>query len=271
MPEISWIKLSLGIFEDEKIKLLGKLPEGSAIINLWLRLLCLAGKCNDGGMIYLSQNIPYTDEMLSALSDIPLNTVRMAMETFTGWGMIELLGNGNILLANWEKYQNVESLERIREQTRARVAAHRERRRIDAPCNVTETLRNATDIDIDKEEDKEKSIMSGKPDATPPKTVKVAEEAAKVLEIMTYLNERAGTHYPLDPVTPSHASHIKARLREKFAVDDFKRAIVWCVSEWKDDVKMGNYIRPDTIFNTKMPGYVENYYRKKRNLTEEDE
>jgi len=270
MPEISWIKLSLGIFEDEKIKLLGKLPEGSAIINLWLRLLCLAGKCNDGGMIYLSQNIPYTDEMLSALSDIPLNTVRMAMETFTGWGMIELLGNGSILLANWEKYQNVESLERIREQTRARVAAHRERKRIDAPCNVTETLRNATDIDIDidKEEDKEKSIMSGKPDATPPKTVKVAEETAKVEEVIAYLNKRAGTHFRAG--TKAHAAHVKARLREGMTVNELKMAIVWCWSEWKDDAKMEIYIRPDTIFGTKCDGYKENYVRKRRNLTEED-
>ncbi|PPA88325.1 hypothetical protein C4A76_09695 [Brevibacillus laterosporus] len=36
-----------------------------AILVIWIKLLTLAGKCNAGGYIFLTESIPYTDEMLS--------------------------------------------------------------------------------------------------------------------------------------------------------------------------------------------------------------
>jgi uncharacterized phage protein (TIGR02220 family) len=127
----------------------------------------------------------------------------------------------------------------------------------------------STRLDIDKnriELDKNKTIMSGKPDDTHASDAKKLETET-VTQVIEYLNKRAGTHFK--PGTKAHASHIKARIREGHELDDFKRAIVWCVAEWKDQPDMEIYIRPDTIFSTKFPGYVENYYRKKRVLADE--
>ena len=67
MSDVKWIKLTTGMFDDEKIKLISDLPEADAIQLIWIRLLVLAGKVNDNGKIYLSENIPYTDEMLAAI------------------------------------------------------------------------------------------------------------------------------------------------------------------------------------------------------------
>ena len=272
MPEISWIKLSTRIFDDERMKLISAMPEGDAIFIMWIWLITLAGKCNYNGKILLNENIPYTDEMLSTITSRPISIVRLALETFHRLGMVEI-ENGEVVLVNWGKHQSVDELERIRKLSRDSTKRYRDRLQIEnKPCDVTVTAQcnHSDDADLDKDIDldKKKSIMSGKPDATPPKSVKVAEETAKVEEVIAYLNKRAGTHFRAG--TKAHAAHVKARLREGCEVDDFKRAIVWCVSEWKDDPKMEIYIRPDTIFNVKMPGYVENYYRKKRNLTEED-
>ena len=89
----------------------------------------------------------------------------------------------------------------------------------------------------------------------------------RVKLIIAYLNEKAGTRFL--PTAKSTQRHINNRLAEGHEVDDFKKAIVWCVSEWQDNPEMNLYIRPDTIFGTKMPGYVENYARKKRQLEEE--
>ena len=48
MPDnIQWIKISTGLFDDEKIKLIAKLPDADTIIIIWLYLLILAGKVND--------------------------------------------------------------------------------------------------------------------------------------------------------------------------------------------------------------------------------
>ena len=167
MAEISWIKLSVNIFDDEKIKLIRKMPEGDAMLLIWIQLLCLAGKTNDGGAVYIGQNMYYTDEMLATICDQPLNTVRLALQTFNQFGMVDLGDDGLIVIENWEKHQNIEGMEKIRKQTRERVARYRERQKeLDnnkgKDSNVTVTLRNATDkIREDKNRlDKNRDINS---------------------------------------------------------------------------------------------------------------
>lgn len=154
MAGISWIKLSVNIFDDEKIKLIRKMPEGDAILLIWIQLLCLAGKTNDGGAIYIGQHMYYTDEMLATICDQPLNTVRLAIQTFQNFGMISTNDDGLIVIDNWEKHQNIEGMERVREQTRKRVAKYRAKQKELEASNVNVTLRNAPDknrIDKDKE------------------------------------------------------------------------------------------------------------------------
>ncbi|MCR8983176.1 phage replisome organizer N-terminal domain-containing protein [Brevibacillus laterosporus] len=65
MNEIKWIKITTTMFDDQKIDFLESLPEADAILVIWIKLLTLAGKCNAGGYIFLTESIPYTDEMLS--------------------------------------------------------------------------------------------------------------------------------------------------------------------------------------------------------------
>ncbi|SHK45968.1 phage replisome organizer N-terminal domain-containing protein [Tepidibacter formicigenes] len=159
MAAVKWIKLTINMFEDEKIRLIESMPDSDSILIIWIKLLTLAGKCNAGGYIFLTENIPYTDEMLATVFNKPLNTVRLALETFKRFGMINLDENNSIKITNWEKHQNVDGLDKIREQTRKRVAKHREKQKLlnnDVTSNVTVTQSNAIEEDIDKDIDKEK-------------------------------------------------------------------------------------------------------------------
>ncbi|KYZ77062.1 hypothetical protein AXX12_02675 [Anaerosporomusa subterranea] len=63
--EIKWIQLKTAFFEDDKTDFIMNLPEADSIIVIWMRILTLAGKCNAGGFILLTENIPYTMEMLA--------------------------------------------------------------------------------------------------------------------------------------------------------------------------------------------------------------
>jgi len=156
MAEIKWIKIVTDIFDDEKILLIESLPEADSIIVCWFKLLCLAGKQNNSGVLMLNDRMPYTEEMLATVFRRPLQTVRLAISTFESFGMIEVINNA-ITIPNWEKHQNVEGMERIREQTRKRVAEYRERQKqLPEACNVTVTQSNAIDKDKDKEKDKDK-------------------------------------------------------------------------------------------------------------------
>ena len=108
------------MFDDEKIKLIKTMPEGDKIIVIWVQLLCLAGKTNDGGLVYMGQNMVYTDEMLSTIFDEQVNIVRIALQTLDQFGLIELSVEGLIGITNWEKHQSTDKMARMKEQSRIR-------------------------------------------------------------------------------------------------------------------------------------------------------
>ena len=162
MSEIKWIKITTDIFDDEKICLIDALPDHDAVLVIWFKILALAGKHNRNGLLMMSDKVHYTDEMLATIFRRPLNTVRMALGIFEQFGMIEII-DGIIALPNWEKHQNIDGMEKIKQQTRNRVARHREKQKnlalgSNVTCNVTVTESNATEEDRDKELDKDKNI-----------------------------------------------------------------------------------------------------------------
>ena len=117
--EIKWIKISTDIFSNRKIKMISHMQDGDAIIVIWLRLLVLAGELNDGGAVYITESKPYTEELLAVQMEKPRELIALALRTFEAYGMIEM-EEGFIYISNWEKYQNIEGMERIREQNRLR-------------------------------------------------------------------------------------------------------------------------------------------------------
>lgn len=160
MSEIKWIKITTDIFDDEKICLIDALPDHDAILVIWFKILALAGKHNRNGLLMMSDKVHYTDEMLATIFRRPLNTVRMALGIFEQFGMVEII-DGIIALPNWEKHQNIDGMEKIKTQTRNRVARYREKQKNlalgNVTCNVTVTESNATEEDRDKELDKDKN------------------------------------------------------------------------------------------------------------------
>ena len=209
------------MFEDEKIDFIESLPEADAILIVWIKLLTLSGKCNANGFIFLTENIPYTPEMLAHRFRRPLNTVKLALDTLRKLEMIKFNEDGFLKIANWEKHQNIEGMEKIREQTRKRVAKHREKQKLlnsNATCNVTVTQGNATEEDIEEDIDK---------------------EYIPYRDIVSYLNEKQGqtTDQPLKTQTLIKHDSAKIHLRGLQTVIDIKAA------EWLG-TEMQKYLRP---------------------------
>jgi uncharacterized phage protein (TIGR02220 family) len=75
-----------------------------------------------------------------------------------------------------------------------------------------------------------------------------------IVEIVDYLNEKAGTSYR--HTTKKTQRLIRARLKEGFTVEDFKTVIDKKVAEWLHDPKMSQYLRPETLFGTKFESYL---------------
>ena len=164
MSEIKWIKITTDIFDDEKICLIDALPDPDAILVIWFKILTLAGKHNSNGLLMMTDKVHYTDEMLATIFRRPLNTVRMALGVFEQFGMVEII-DGVITLPNWEKHQNIDGMEKIKEQTRNRVARHREKQKNlalgNVTGNVTVTHGNALEEDKNKNRlDKDKKRIT---------------------------------------------------------------------------------------------------------------
>ena len=156
MAEVKWIKLTTDMFDNRKIRHLRRLPEGNNIVLIWVMLLTMAGRCNSGGMIFLTENIPYSPKMLADELDFEESTVALALKALEQLDMI-VTDDGFFTIVGWEEYQNADKLAEIREQTRKRVAKCREKKLLNqgnVTSNATVTVCNAVEEDI--EEDKEK-------------------------------------------------------------------------------------------------------------------
>ncbi|NFI54956.1 DnaD domain protein [Clostridium botulinum] len=152
MADIKWIKITTNMFEDEKIRLIDAMPERDTIHYVWIRLLVQAGKTNSNGFIFLGENIPYTEEMLSTIFCRPLTSIRLALKTLKDFRMIEVDEDNLIKIINWEKHQNVEGMERVREQNKIRAKNFRDKKKqLKEPIKVKENEK--TEI-LDCNEDK---------------------------------------------------------------------------------------------------------------------
>lgn len=169
MADVGWVRLSTGLFDNPKIKILEMNENGDAFVSLWLRLLCLAGRANDNGMVYVTKGVAYTPDILAAMTGKDVEVITEALELFRKLNMIAVDDDGYIEILGWQKHQNIEGLAKIRTQTKERVKRYREKKKNQSnadvlddvtPCNVTcnddVTLRNATEKRREEKNRKEK-------------------------------------------------------------------------------------------------------------------
>lgn len=72
--------------------------------------------------------------------------------------------------------------------------------------------------------------------------------------VIDYLNQKASKNFK--STSKKTQELIRARLNEKFTEEDFKKVIDIKTSEWKNDIKMQQYLRPETLFGTKFESYL---------------
>ena len=154
MADVKWIKITTDIFDDEKILLIESLPDAYAIITVWFKLLCLAGKQNNSG-VFMMGKIAYTDKMLATIFRMKESTVTMALQTFEQFGMVEII-DGVITIPNWGKHQNLDQLESKKEYMRNYMQEYREKQKLLTGKTNCKTNSKANVSQADKEEDKEK-------------------------------------------------------------------------------------------------------------------
>lgn len=179
----------------------------------------------------------------------PDNEGRRVMRVPGGW-----------MILNYEVYRNRRGDEERREYMRQYMANYRRRKQnVNSPVNnpvygVSEKANCKPEVSRGKPqlaqaeaeaEAYKDNNMSGKPDVY-----------CQARIALMYLNEKAGKHFrEID----TNLKPIHQRLKEVGGdLDGVKQMIDRMCSEWKGDVKMDRYLRPETLFNkTKFHGYYD--------------
>lgn len=179
MPDIKWIHLDVNIHSDDQVKIMLAMPDGYEIFYCWIRLICLAGKLNASGYVYIKENIPYTDDLLAPVMGLSVQTIRLAMELFKKLGMIQIEDNGYILVVNFPKWNDLEAADKIRDQNRIRQIKHRaKQKQLLLGQGVTLPSRYVTQQEEDKDKEEEEDYNNNPPIVPPSLTA-----SAGVLDI----------------------------------------------------------------------------------------
>jgi len=210
VAEIKWIKLTTDMFDNRKIKYLRRLPDGNSIVLIWVMLLTMAGRCNAGGMIFLTENIPYTPKLLADELGFEENTVILALQALENMNMI-VDKNGNYAIAGWEEYQNIEGMDKIRESKRLAQARWRAKQKelpeistVDSTVDSTRYLVDDAEEDIEEERDKDNKKES----VTCKQVVDLYHSICKSFPVVRSLSD-------------ARKKAIRARLKT-YSIDDFR-------------------------------------------------
>ena len=198
----------------------------------------------------MNDKIPYTDKMLATIFRMNESTVKLALNAFEQFKMIEIV-EGIITIPNWNKHQTLDAYERKKERDRLYQEERRAKQRALIEKSSDKSSERTSDVavsDIDKEEDKEKDNNIYVP----------------YKEIITYLNEKTGKKLRWD--VKSNQKEIKARFNEGYTLNDFKTVIDKKYHEWgrkptKEELQRGVndmriYLRPKTLFGGNFDDYL---------------
>lgn len=250
MGEVKWVKMSIDMFDNRKIKYLRGLPEGNNIVLIWVMLLTLAGRCNSNGYIFLTENIPYTPAMLANELGFPESTILVAMKALESMGMISRNEENTLLIPGWEEHQNVAALEQIRASNRKRQARYREQAKIEA-------VEQETPPPVEEKQEEHEEPEEPKPS-------KKAEETKEA----KILFERLWSLYPNKKGKGKVSDTAKKKLL-KIGQEELERAI----QRYKTELEKEDWRKPQygsTFFSSGYVDYLDaNYEPGKREPTKQ--
>lgn len=135
-----WLKFSKDFFKDHKIRILESFPNGEKYLLFYIKLM--AESVSHEGRLRFSDAIPYSEQMLAAITNTDVDTVRSAIEALKQMQLIEILDDQTLFLTQVQDIigSENESAERVR-AFRARQNA----KALQCNDNVTEVTHNVTE------------------------------------------------------------------------------------------------------------------------------
>lgn len=147
-----WLKLPKDYFKRHDIKFIKTLPNGRDIALFYLELM--AESVDHEGTLRFSPERPYTDAMLAAVTDTPLEIVEMSMKTLKEFDLVQVSEDGTIILPKVLKMIGTAGdNDNARRQQR-----YRDRKKAEKQASVTDNVTDNVTVTTNSNESIEKEI-----------------------------------------------------------------------------------------------------------------
>ena len=208
----------------------------------------------------MNNRIAYTDEMLATIFRRKKSTVKMALQVFEEFGMIEIV-NGVITIPNWEKHQTLDAYEKKKIRDKMYSQERRKKQRLianksDDPSSDSSSDKSSDrspDVVVsDKEKEKEREKEEDKK-----RNNKEKDSGASAKQITnTEINAFFDSVWELYPVKKGkgQVSDSKRRALYKIGFEEISRAIDRYLAELQKDSAWRKPQNGSTFFNS---GYVD--------------
>ena len=103
--KLKWFKLAVDLFDNRKIRIVQSKENGDKLVLIWIKLLCLAAKINDGGTLYIVKNKLADCLELSIAINCDTDNLMDAVDIFAALDMIRFDCIGNIVIKNFDEFQ----------------------------------------------------------------------------------------------------------------------------------------------------------------------
>ena len=169
MAELKWVKIVTDMFENPKIIAIESRKNSDRNLVIWIKILCLAGKINNSGLLTLNGSKPFDETMIASAIRRDTEKVKEAISIFKEYGMMENI-NGIYAVCNWDKYQSTDKIEKMNERQKEYMKGYRAKQKSlcnpngntngntngNANVSAAEERRKNIDIEILKRESIEK-------------------------------------------------------------------------------------------------------------------
>ena len=165
--DVKWIKMIVGMFDGMSFKKIKRAKIGGEsyrdkLTAVWFELMDLAARCNHNGALVGTDGIPFTDlDDIAVQIDRDEDELKLCMTFYLKEHMVVIEDNA-YALSNWGVYQNLDGMEKIRENKRLAQARWRAKQKALPPStpSVDSTVDSTRcDVDHAEEEGEEDKIL----------------------------------------------------------------------------------------------------------------
>lgn len=170
--ELYWFKINANFYNDSRVAFVESRRNGATVLYHYVKLNCMAAKCNREGGIFISEKLPHTAKTIANEWHNKESTVKASLEILEEVGLLEVI-DGVIFIADWDRVQSVDKLEQIRKNSRERKRKSREKQKMlsrdkaEISCDshtAEEEIEKEIEIEIEKELEVEE-VIKGVADA----------------------------------------------------------------------------------------------------------